>query len=441
MKRLAFSLSVAFLTVASFGQNQVLQLFQNNRYEPVPWTEIEVFELSDNQETFEARITTQSGKSLNVTLGDSILFQTGYSIPHLAITTREELTEIPDKVNYKEATIDLRGFGGYEDVVADVNIKGRGNTSWDFDKKPYRLKFDKKISLCGLPKAKSYVLLANWTDASLLQFAVATHIAKMLELPYTNTVIPVDVTLNGIYKGSYMLTNKPGINAGSVDIDETNSIMWEMDVSYDEARKFKSDFYNLPVMAVDPELTDEAFEKWKADFNEMEKAAISIWQTGVSRGPEYVDLDNFARYLLVYEIMNNGEIGWPKSAKMYKTEGEKYKFGPVWDFDNACGYNWATGESYTTDGINNPSWINYLFDDFTCEDEFNVAIKTHWNFIKENQNEIFEFIDQYASMLQNSARRNQSLWPHFTDWDQSVSNLKNYLKLRMQAIDNFEMMK
>lgn len=435
MKRILLCIIASAITLMSFSQNQVLQIFENLEYNPIQWKDITDFEIEENEHNFELNIKTIEDHSISLQYNDSLVFQTGLSIPHLEITTDEDIEEIPDKINYKTAKFVVHGFGTFEDVDSDVSIRGRGNTSWEFDKKPYRLKFDKKISLCGLPKAKNYVLLANYTDASLMQFAVATKIARMLGMPYTNNVVPVDVTLNGIYKGAYILTNKPGINAGSVDIDESNSIMWELDINYDEDWKFKSEIYQLPVMAVDPDMNDELFEKWKKDFNEMEKAAVEL------NASDYVDLDLFARYLLVYEIVSNGEIGWPKSVKLFKTEGEKYKFGPVWDFDVACGYVWSTGEAYTTTNIEKPVWINPLFDDFIHEEEFKKTIKNHWEFIKANKSEIFDFIDTYAAQIRNSAHRNQKRWSNYDDWDVSIEKLKNYLELRFLAVDNFEMLK
>lgn len=435
MKRALLCIIISSATLISVSQNQVLQIFENLKYTPVQWKDITDFNVLENENQFEINIKTIDENQIFLPYNDSILIQTGLSIPHIEIITEEDLAEIPDKINYKDAKFFVNGFGSFDNISTDVSIRGRGNSSWGFEKKPYRLKFDKKLSLCGLPKAKNYVLLANYTDASLMQFVIATKIAQMLEMPYTNKVVPVDVTLNGIYKGAYLLTNKPGINAGSVDIDEDNSIMWELDVNYDEDWKFKSEIYQLPVMAVDPDMNEDLFEMWKADFNEMEKAAI------VLNAKEYVDLDMFARYLLVNEILANNEIGWPKSVKMYKTLGEKYKFGPIWDFDIACGYVLSTGEAYTTTQIEKPVWINPLFDDFIQEEEFKSAIKLHWEFIKAHKSEIFDFIETYAEQIKNSAHRNTKLWSHYDDWEDSIEELKNYLEMRFLAIDKFEMLK
>ena len=189
-----------------------------------------------------------------------------------------------------------------------------------------------------------------------MEFVVATKMAQILEIPYTNNVIPVDLTLNNFYRGTYLLTNKPGINAGSVDIDEKNSIMWELDTYFDEDYKFHSTYYNLPVMVADPDITDELFNEWKADFAEMEKAVYNV------NSADYIDLDVYARYLLVYDLCQNVELQHPKSVKLYKTkgDGEKYIFGPIWDFDGAMGY-WISGQMFDLALIKNRVTLHAFF--------------------------------------------------------------------------------
>ena len=50
-----------------------------------------------------------------------------------------------------------------------MQIRGRGNSSWEYPKKPYKIKFDSRTSLLGMAKAKDYVLLAEYNDKSLIR--------------------------------------------------------------------------------------------------------------------------------------------------------------------------------------------------------------------------------------------------------------------------------
>ena len=54
-------------------------------------------------------------------------------------------------------------------LKSTVTMKGRGNSTWTFEKRPYQISFDEKTSILGLPESKKYVLLANMEDSSLLK--------------------------------------------------------------------------------------------------------------------------------------------------------------------------------------------------------------------------------------------------------------------------------
>lgn len=430
MKSYIVSASLTLALLSSWSQPaaaQVLQAGNGAGYRPVELSEIESIGFDTADDIINIDLNTGSRISISYTDGSE--FTVGKTVPLIEITTDEFLEEIPNKTDYKKGTFLLKGFGEYEDNEAAVDIRGRGNSSWSFIKKPYRLKFGKKISLCGLPSAKNYVLLANYMDCSLSQNTLAFKIGEILGLPFTNNAVPVDVILNGKYKGSYILTNKPGINAGSVDIDETKSIMWELDVAYDEDFKFMSPVFSLPVMAADPDLTAEQFEYWKNDFIEMEKAVYD------RKAQDYIDMDIAAGYLAVYEVLKNDEIGWPKSFKLYKTEGGKYIFGPIWDFDGAMGKVWM-GECYMQDKIGNKVWRNGLLSFLDYDPSFQSALKNHLKHIIDRLPELLEFIDSYAREIRESALRNQILYPDYEDFDSSIEKMKDWLCARCRALQS-----
>lgn len=268
----------------------------------------------------------------------------GQNPPEFRITTVDnpELTDVESKTKYLDARLEINGFGVTGDFDGNILIRGRGNSTWHHPKKAYRLKLPVKTSLCGYRKAKNYVLLANYIDFSLMRNEVACLATQLAGMPYPTHAKPVDVYFNSIYKGSYMLIEKAGINNGSVNIpqaDEPNSIMFEMDVNYDEKLRFKSPAFHLPVMHKDPDTPvnpSEAqtwFNEWVDDFIKMETAVKEGRNIG-----DYIDYNTLAKYLLVFNLCCNQEINHPKSVYLYKTNGGKYHFGPCWDFDWAFGY-------------------------------------------------------------------------------------------------------
>lgn len=414
-----------FETKAQEIDNIILQPIDTigNRYTPIQWNNIESFKILSTEDGDSLRIINTDSEDMVFDMSKTLIMN-GNTIPLITITTDSMMNQIPDKVNYQKATIEIKGFGVFEDFSQEVSIRGRGNTSWVIsDKKPYRLKFDKKQSLCGLKKAKNFVLLANWTDISLIQNSLASFIGKMLNLPYTHTMVPVDVVLNGVYRGSYILTNKPGINAGSVDIDEDTSVMWELDTYFDEDMKFKSPLLDLPVNLADPDLTEERFEYWKNDFITMEENVVN------GNVEDYIDIDSYAKYKAVNEIMKNNELWHPKSLKMYKEEGGKYQFGPLWDFDVAMGYNYDKRESYNilraASGIAN----NNLMKAIEKDNKVNEKIFEYINFVLKNEDELWKFIDSYCSDIKSSALRNNIKWKSFGDWEENIAKMKIWFEV------------
>ena len=96
---------------------------------------------------------------------------------------------------------------------AETNEKGtiklRGNSTMKSDKNPYKIKFDTKQNLLDFPaKAKKWNLMANHSDKTLLRTLLAMKISSLFEMTFTPECRPVDVMVNGEFKGNYNLCDK-----------------------------------------------------------------------------------------------------------------------------------------------------------------------------------------------------------------------------------------
>lgn len=392
-----------------------------------------------NSSIFKAELE----KTINM---DSVSrYQFGTNVPTIRIYTDSVVDEISSKTDYLSGLLEMEGFGAYDDVApTEVGIRGRGNTSWVMPKKPYRLKFSKKLSLCSLAKAKSFVLIANYIDATHLRNALALRLSQLLEMPFANHSIPVNVELNGIPKGAYMLSEKQAIGKGSVDIDQTTGILWEIDQNFDEEYKFESSRYALPVMLADPDpheilpdsiSPDEWFETWKADFERMETSVKYAYPQ------ETIDLDQLADYLIVNLVTGNSEVDWPKSVKLYKEAPDSlYKFGPVWDFDWAFGYDLPpTRKLFVTFDKNLKGC--FFFRDIVKTTKFMTIFRQRWEYVRsEIIPEWLDYIDEYAAIIRISALQDGEIWPEETycsaDFDNQVKKIKEWIQQRLDLIDS-----
>ena len=106
--------------------------------------------------------------------------------------------------------ITIRGNAEYDDQVKnmDFTIHVRGNSTAGQDKKPYKIKLDKKTDLFGLGggvKNKHWVLLANCFDESLMRNKLCYDLAGQFGAPVWMKSEWVDVVMNGKYVGNYQL--------------------------------------------------------------------------------------------------------------------------------------------------------------------------------------------------------------------------------------------
>lgn len=258
-------------------------------------------------------------------------------------------------------------------------IKGRGNSTWLADKKPYNIKLDEKADLFGMGKHKSWCLLSNPGDGSQIRNDLCYDFARALGIETTTDSFHVNLYLNGEYAGLYLVTEKVDIGENRVDIydlegetedvnekdldeyklggaqnsrelgtikyaeipnnpDEiTGGYLLETEKIYryvNEVSGFISDIGQCIVVKT-PEYASKAqVEYISSYYQDFEDALYS--PTGYNmKGrhySEYIDMDSFARIYVLLEFISNFD-GCSSSFYMHKDVGGKLTVGPGWDFD------------------------------------------------------------------------------------------------------------
>ena len=359
---------------------------------------------------------------------------------------------VTSKSYYLNANFRITGNGVYDDFEDSVQIKGRGNTSWSYSKKPYRLKFAQKVKPFGLTKGKSWVLLANAQNGSLMANAIAMKIGQMAGAKYTNHIIPVELYMNGQYMGSYMFTEKVGMANNSVDIDEESGYLVELDTYTDETI-YRTGFYNLPVKVSEPDLDELDAETAGARIAAIKKDSKDM-QAAVASGEgleSVLDVDATARFFLANDLVLNQEINHPKSTYYFKDESApngKITFGPLWDFD--WGFDYENGKSYcysgTTSSVIKTSMEAYTFwQDMT---EIEIFKKHYYKVWKEFVDkgavtELQDYIDSYYNFAKTSFQNNANEWGYYNGFreddrdraKQWVANRANYIYNNLDVYD------
>lgn len=416
-------------------------------------------ETTHNAADSTATFLWNNGETLTLPLGsiDSCLM-TMSDIPvlHISLPDYPEATSLWEKDLYLDTELEIAGHGTVEDMNdLTLKIKGRGNSTWEYRKKPMRLKFDKKTSICDFKKSKNYVLLANYLDNTHMKNVITFWLARKLQMEFTNSFLPVDVVMNGHDLGLYLMTEKIGTNSTSVDIDENTGILFELSSEFDENYKFRSEIYELPVMVKDPDFDElyeddpsgltpeQRLEMWRDDFNRAEKMAAE------NQVADAFDINAAVKYFLVNNFAANGDLVFPKSFYMYKEnleEGTKYKLGPIWDFDVCYNlHHYVDGEDYVRPA-DDYLWANYLINDIKKDEGFRALYKAEVENLAENiLPEMMEFFDTYAALIEPAAKRDGVLWPLEEDYvwayrtssyntTDLVSELREWIVARVQFL-------
>ena len=272
-------------------------------------------------------------------------------LPVLRIDTNGD-APILDRENYVPGTLRIEPNGSsYSPYTGTIGIRGRGNSTWTYSKKPYRVKLDSKASILGLPAERDWALLANAIDESQLRTYAAMTASEMTDLPYTPAVRHVEVVLNGQYNGIYVLTEHQEIGPDRVDITEmedtdnsgvevTGGYRLEIDFRLEENNEpgFRTS-RNVPLVIKDPDpATPEQKNYIRGFVNSFEAALFGPNFTDPVNGyRKYLDVESFIDHYLVQELTRNQDV-YAASTFFTKERGDDLlRSGPVWDFDRSMG--------------------------------------------------------------------------------------------------------
>ena len=338
------------------------------------------------------RITFENTKNVNYFViqseGESVLqsISVGYGsnevvpeddLPVFKINT-ENAKPVTSRTTYVNCDIEV------EDVNDPINnlpvsagaMKVRGESSSACPKKNYRIKFNKKQSLFGLKKNKSWVLQADYMDGSKLHNYSAYDFARMVRKDGSFCINQrhVQVILNGKDIGIYLFAEHINENAGRLNIEQTE--VWKK--SFDEinfyvernlypdteekSRSFEiippSTYYSHIKKLVfilkyptsedfEEELEDGTINKHTEEYNAF-FAALQVYYNNVCEAffryhenstehfhliDEAVDLKSLAMWGAIDQMFAETDHE-QKSFKMYRQDGKKLCFGPNWDYDS-----------------------------------------------------------------------------------------------------------
>ena len=315
------------------------------------------------------------------------------TVPRIVITTAGgNGTALQKDDIWRDASITITGTDG--SILSNSCVmKVRGNTtalSW-VTKKSYSFKFDKKRDVLGMGKGKKWALNANVFDPTLLRNYTAFAFAKELGLAYTSEVQFVELWLDGVFCGCYLLEEPVQQGKDRVDIDvESNDGKQDFLLEYEKSRVEDDEVYlttnSLRFIISEPENATEE----QQDYIKKTMQTIFYYIRYGTRAQieEVVDVDSFAKFYLLNEYMKTYDLDM-SSVYFYYKDGKLYA-GPPWDYDMSMGNSspdfptTVAKEAHKSDGVfaADKTIFRYICQNKWFFDEVKRVYRDHFDFMQ-----------------------------------------------------------
>ncbi len=385
--------------------------------------------------------------------------------------------EVPEGFHYSDfPDLDCLSM---EDLA--MSMRGRGNSTWEKnDKKPFKIKLDKKADIFGLGKNKHWVLVANAFDKSLLRDRITAWLGEQMNFEFTPRGVPVDLVLSGEqfgtkYLGSYYFSENVRVDTNRLEIDELkdsdvdlstisggyliqNSLqvrpgspdrfLTKRGVNWaTHTPSFDTEEDNLvqetPEEGIERPLLEDSYENHvQQDYiqDHIQKIEDALF-AGDGSYHELMDMESAAKYWMVNQACLNADAYVTGSTYIYKkrdvdgTVGKLY-WGPLWDFD----YAWNNRDITTGYLMERHEWIKAMLCDKE-EGGFVDTAKKQWPALKAAMEKLIEdggIIDGYYEETKRSAQQdwiiNHEKDGPF-DYKEEVDALKKWIRDRIDWMD------
>lgn len=407
---------------------------------------------------------------------------TGLPVVYIKSSTNQQPinNDITSKELWKDATLRIEGNGEFEDLEeVEMQLRGRGNVTWEWDKKAFNIKFAEQQKVLGMKKHKRWIMLANYADITMLRNDVAYRISDLTSLEWAPKGQHVELVYNNQYTGTYYLCEQVRVDKNRVNITELpksddgttiNNVApdkvgylvefdfhadptpWQWATNFHHTKCGKQSIYLVKYPDED-EINNEQFNYIRNEINNLETQLMTIKEnpsaTQEQIEKQYQEVINslidplsFIDYWLVYESCINHEILNPGSVYLHKDVGGKFIAGPTWDFDYGT-FNFTYGEAQparTSLYVSGAVWYRYLFRN----PKFKAMAKARWAELKPQIEQMADYITQKGDYLKYAAEHNYERWPMTIDtngdsnltYQESINTMRRIFTDRIKIIDS-----
>ncbi len=312
------------------------------------------------------------------------IIQTNPELPVLNIYSDADLgnTIYQSKDAKVDASAKITGAENEKHNLAEsyVELKTRGNTTWGVMKWAYQIKFDSKVDLFDMGKAKKWILLANYYDGTFVRNKVMFDLGKEIGIPYVVESVFVNLYINGEYRGVYQLAEKVELGSSRIDIDSDYGVLLEMDATNRPAELAKEVYFQTSTTGkpfvykeyntelAEPETPEEEAKAaevmaYTENFINTLEAELYSPDADWNKIESMIDVDSFVRFYFITELSMEVDATYSSSYFYLDGPGDVLHCGPLWDYDRIMG--WDTSYDQTTNA-------DYLKNIIDSTDEYRV---------------------------------------------------------------------
>lgn len=349
-------------------------------------------------------------------------------------------TKVPGSLEIMKDSNIIYFSGIYEKEKSGMTIKIRGNTSAYSEKKPYKIKLEKKADLLNrnsndIYKDKEWLLLRY----NGLNTPVGFKVNELIKMQWTPAFQFVNVVINGDYRGLYMLTESVKRNPECrLNVDKTGYILEYDAYWWNENVYFVNDYaYSMNYTFKYPE--DDEITQEQIDYI---KSYIDSLEVKIKNGEEYeqyIDIDSWVRWVLAHDILGTEDAG---GSNVFMTKSDnsissKLMMANLWDFDSNYRMQNTWSAEHTTpyfyyDGLLNNK--NTLFKN-GYKSIWREIYPTLFHKIEDflisfEESELSFFIDR--SIILDNIRWNEKKASIYND----ISNSRSWFRSRQQFLND-----
>lgn len=399
-------------------------------------------------------------------------------------------------INSKETWIDgtkmvayrCDGTVDFDSSNDNVQVKGRGNSTWSIDgKKPYAVKLNKKSRVFGMAEHKRWALLANYYDVTFFRNEFSNYLSKSFtDADWAPSGVFVELVLNNKHCGNYYFCEQVKIHENRIP----GEYLVEADLKEGRGQfqgEKSGNYFNVK----DPDVADNSTELQyvKGKINDFEKALYDTTYNGQvnssswTKVKQLIDLQSFVDWYIIKELSKDYDGNMYTSCYCHIMKDGLIKMGPIWDFDLAWGGNpfetmfggggmfgwgggggndyawynqpegyyvgasqqsagmgggwtWNPGGQQQNNGGKGPTnWFMIFFK----QKEFRDLVAIRVNTMIEHLDEIKAYIDQNTRYLSLSAESNMACTAYYSDnknmsYAERMNIIKEFTENRLKWI-------